>query len=371
VFLGIDSLYLVLEYPFADVYDKWSARIADLPAERLRKGVVFEDFVIQPGGLGYKLSVWDGDARLYLTDRVNDELKGTAQDGQGMGVMLQLGPIWLRRFGELRFTGRFKSELMAQFVVFGVPEPQQYRARVNRLDIAVDLLGLAVASFSMQEWQDGWVGFARKKHFYTSDRSGDLEGFAIGSSEGAIRFKVYDKVKESLKTRKSAFWRSVWGVGESDAIEVARFEWSARLYAGEFSGRQYLDELPESAAFDLLNYFMLWGSLRMPGGDCNRSRWPLHPLWEGIVELIADALGQSSERVVRDYSTRPDLNPAYLRSVAGWLAGFMARVGVSEGLESASSLGNALDALSEADISYLQKAAAKWEVLMRLAGGRC
>ena len=372
VFLGIDSLYLVLEYPHADVFEKWSARIADLPTERLRNGVPFEDFVIKPGGLGYKLSVWDADARVYLTDRVNDALQGTAQQGQGMGVMLQLGPVWLRRFGELRFTDRFKSELMAQFVVFGVPEPERFRARINRLDIAVDLLGLSVPSLSIQEWQDGWVGFARKKHFYTSDRSGDLEGFAIGSSEGAVRFKVYDKVKESLKTRKSAFWRSVWDVGESEAIDVARFEWSTRPYAAKFASRQYLDELPETMVFDLLNYLLLlWGSLHVPTDDSNRSRWPLHPLWEALSELIADARAQSNERVVRDYAIKPDLNPAYMQSVAGWLAGFTARVGVAEGLDSASSLSNALDVLADKDISYLQKAAAKWEVFMRLAGGRC
>ncbi|MFN8378122.1 MAG: hypothetical protein U0452_05570 [Anaerolineae bacterium] len=371
VFIGIDSLYLVLEYPHADVYEKWFGRVSERQEVWLRQGVAFEDFVIRRGANGYALSVWDGDARLFLTDRVDDALQGTAQQGQGMGLMLQLGPIWLRRFGELRFTERFKSELMAQFVIFGVPEPHNYRVRVNRLDIAVDLLGLPVASLSMQEWQDGWVGFARKKHFYTSDRSGELEGFSIGSSEGAVRFKVYDKVKESLTVGKSAFWRSVWDVGESEAIDVARFEWSTRPYAAEFAGRRYLDELTETAVFDVLNYLMFWGSLCVPTEDSNRSRWPLHPLWEALGELIADARAQASERVLREYAMKPDLKPAYLRSVAGWLAGYMARVGVAEGLDSASSLKNALDALADQDISYLQKAAAKWEVLMRLAGGRC
>lgn len=371
VFFGIDSLYLVLEYPHADVYKCWLERAGDLQSVRLRQGIPFEDFVIRRGANGYALSVWDGDARLFLTDRVNDALEGTAQQGQGMGLMLQLGPIWLRRFGELRFTDRFKSELMAQFAIFGVPDPHLYQVRVNRLDIAVDVLGLPVASLVIQEWHDGWVGYARKKHFYTSDRTGEWEGVSIGSSEGAVRFKVYDKVKESLTTGKSAFWRSVWGVGEHDDIEVARFEWSTRPYAAEFQSLCYLDVLPETAVFNLLNYLMTWGSLRVPADDDNRSRWPLHPLWESVSELIADALAQSTERVVRDYATKPDLNPSYLRAVAGWLAGFAARVGIAEGLDGAASLGNALDVLSDADISYLQKAAAKWEVLMRLAGGRC
>ncbi len=371
VFLGIDSLYLVLEYPHADVYERWLGYSGDLHNSRLHQGVAFEDFVIRRGANGYSLSVWDGDARLFLTDRVNDALEGTVHDGQGMGIMLQLGPVWLRRYGELRFTERFKSVLMAQFAVFGVLDPPQYRARVNRLDIAVDLLGLPVTSLPIQEWLDGWVGYARQKHFYTSERSGELEGFSIGSSEGAVRFKVYDKVKESLKSRKSAFWRSVWGVGEAEVVDVARFEWSMRPYAASFTNLRYLDELPETAVFDLLNYLTFWGSLCVPTDDGNRSRWPLHPLWEALGELVSDAVAQCSERVVRDYSIKPDLNPAYLRSVTGWIAGFTARVGVAEGLDSASSLSNALDVLADQDISYQQKAAAKWEVLSRLAGGRC
>ncbi len=223
----------------------------------------------------------------------------------------------------------------------------------------------------MQEWKDGWVGRAQRKSFHTADRSGDYEGFAIGSSEGKVRFKVYDKVRESAKRGKSAFWRSVWGVGEDKAVDVARFEWSTRPHAARFTTMQYLDEIPATAVFNLMAYLQLWGALCVPNGDSNSSRWPLHPIWESLLHEIADALQQSTERVQRDYDTTPNLNPAYLRSVAGWLAGFMARVGVHEGLDSASSLSNALDVLADQDISVLQKAAAKWEVFMRLAGGRC
>jgi hypothetical protein len=95
-FLGLDSLYLVLEYPHADVFQKWASAINnDINDVRLNDGVAYDDMVIRRGGLGYKLSVWDGDARLFLTNRVEEKLAGTSAEGQGMGVMLQLGPKWL------------------------------------------------------------------------------------------------------------------------------------------------------------------------------------------------------------------------------------------------------------------------------------
>ena len=100
-FLGLDSLYVVLEYPAADVFQFWRSFIGDLDNARLHGGIVVDDFVVRRGANGYKLSVWDGDARLFLTDRVESLLAGTDAEGQGMGVMLQLGPKWLRENGDI------------------------------------------------------------------------------------------------------------------------------------------------------------------------------------------------------------------------------------------------------------------------------
>ena len=52
-FLGIDSLYLVLEYPRRDVFDFWLSLVNDLNNPELYEGIVFEDFVIRKGAVKY------------------------------------------------------------------------------------------------------------------------------------------------------------------------------------------------------------------------------------------------------------------------------------------------------------------------------
>lgn len=59
-FLGLDSLYVVLEYPAADVFQFWISFVDDLDNARLHSGIVVDDFVVRRGANGYKLSVWDG-----------------------------------------------------------------------------------------------------------------------------------------------------------------------------------------------------------------------------------------------------------------------------------------------------------------------
>lgn len=105
--------------------------------------------------------------------------------------MLQVGPKWLRKYGDIVTPQALQKHVLAQLKLFNVTEPERYPTRLNRLDIALDVVGLRVADLSIDEWRQGWVGFARKKSFYDSSATGQLEGFAIGSSEGVVRFKVY------------------------------------------------------------------------------------------------------------------------------------------------------------------------------------
>lgn len=195
-FIGIDSLYLVLEYPHQDVFERYLQAIPDRFDRRLNEGIPYEDdFLIRRGALGYGLSVWHGDARLFLTDRVEDVLSGTAAAGQGMGAMLQLGPKWLRLYGEV-IDGALSRNIHAQFAVFGIADSERYPVRLNRIDMTLDLVGIDVGSFSFDEWNENWVGRAKKKDFHVSSKTGRLQGLSIRSSEGAVRFKVYDNGRQ-------------------------------------------------------------------------------------------------------------------------------------------------------------------------------
>lgn len=371
--LGLDSLYLVVEYPWADVFARWAQGAGDLSTPRLYEGIVWQGMVLKRGAQGYKLSVWDGDARLFLTDRVDERLAQTRAQGQGMGVMLQLGPKWLRLYGEPFAPNTLRRNVHGQLMLFGLSEPERYPIRINRLDIALDVLGLDMATFSLDEWQHQWVGYAKPRHFHLARRTGALSGLTVGTRKGNVCLTVYDKVAESQADGDSRFWRSVWGVADEAEVVVTRFEWSFRPYQARFAGLRYLAEYTFEGFLGLLNYATLvWGRLCVPRTDRNHtSRWVLAPLWEEVRAFIEE-WGLNYERYVRPrYELKPDLSPAYLKAAAGWLAGLQARVGVEKGAEGPTSLAGALSYLQQAGYSpdeIARKAAQKWEVLSRLAG---
>jgi len=148
-------LYVILEYPHDDVFKRWSKYVDDEKHPKLKKGIPCEHVVLRNGGLGYSLSVWDEDARLFMTDTVEDNLKGTPREGQGMGLMLQLGPKWLIRFGDILDTPRFIDNIHGQLMLFGLKTPEAYPIRLNRVDIALDVLGMDLNDFSIDEWRHG------------------------------------------------------------------------------------------------------------------------------------------------------------------------------------------------------------------------
>ncbi|MDK3160764.1 hypothetical protein QPK87_30025 [Kamptonema cortianum] len=370
-YLGPDSLYLVLEYPHRDVFDFWSGLIPDLYDRRLHVGIPADDYVIRKGSLGYKLSVWDGDARIYITDRVEAALADTSAAGQGMGVMLQLGPRWLVRFGDALSPERLRLNVFAQLALFGIRNADQYPARINRLDIALDVVGLALNTFSIDEWRRGWVGYASQKMFHDSSLTGQLEGFSIGSSSGAVRFKVYDKAAQSIKIHESRFWRSVWNVADDDPVDVARFEWSIKPFQGHFTNLRYLADFTFEGFLDLLNYASIkWGRLCVPSpDDSNQTRWPMAPLWLHIRQMIDEWSLNYDGIARRDYDLRPDLNDSYLKTVTGWVGGLMARLGIENKDDRPASIFDALTHLESSGFTILERAQQKWAVLSRLNGG--
>lgn len=369
-FVGIDSLYIVLEYPRKDVYEFWSSVVADLHDPRLFEGIPFDDFLVRRGGLGYKLSVWSGDARLFITDRVEENLTDTPYAGHGMGVMLQLGPKWLSDYGDVLSAQTFRQNVLAQFAAMGVKNPVDYRARINRMDIALDVRGLPLASFSIDEWQRNWVGYANRKDFHISATTRELEGLSIGSSSGVIRFKIYDKVAEAAKRGRTRFWRSVWNIEENEVVDVARFEWSIKVYQANFSEIRYLSDYTFERLMGLLNYASLkWGRLCIPDPtDTNQSRWALAPLWVDIRRLIDDWTFNYDGVAARRYDLRPDLKPEYLRFIAGSIGGFMARVGIEQGSDFEANVDEALDFLKDEGLSIEQKAKKKWDLFFKLLG---
>ncbi len=172
----------------------------------------------------------------------------------------------------------------------------------------------------------------------------------------------------------SGFWRSVWGMPEDAELPpVTRFEWSVRCYKANMPGLRYLSEYTFEGFLGLLNYVSRrWGSLRVPEADTqHKSRWPLHPLWAELQGYIAHYSDHYQDMVRPQYHLSPDIKPEYLQSMAGWLAGLQARLGVEREQGGPATLAQVLGYLHEQGHSVediARKADAKWEVLARLSG---
>ena len=88
---SIDSLYLSIRYPRDDVFKRWYRYAENVPHDTLKAGVVVGDFLVKTGFRAYRCSVWRGDIRAFLSERVDDNLNGKP----GNGIWLQIGPRFL------------------------------------------------------------------------------------------------------------------------------------------------------------------------------------------------------------------------------------------------------------------------------------
>lgn len=372
-FMGLDSLYLLIEYPHLDLYHQWASLVREASSSQLRKGVPYAGYLIRNGAHGYRLSVWQGDARLYITDRVTEMLENTAQDGQGMGALLQLGPMALRQSGEIFEDKHLRESIIGHFANFGVRYADVFPIRINRADLTCDVIGLNLADIAIDDWRHQWVGAAKPRAVYFASSNGMVEGFTVGSSSGGVMFRMYDKVFEAAQKGRLDFWRSVWGLDGEQWPPVTRFEWAVKCYESNFDNLRYLKDLTLESFLDLLNYVTLkWGRLCIPQeNDTNQSRWPLAPLWAELRRLIDNWSFGYYGMVAREYEYRPDINGEYLTQCVGWIAGFMARAGVKSGLGGPLPIERVFEYIEElgrpsAEISAL--AGKKYEEYSRLAG---
>lgn len=110
--------------------------------------------------------------------------------------------------------------------------------------------------------------------------------------KGDVVARVYDKVAE-IEQQSGKHWLfDIWGAKEN----VWRCEFQIRGPRLTEAGiatvdqlRAYLPGLVSSLAMDHT-------LLRIPSRDSNRSRWPLHPMWKGLI-ASANRLVERPERV--------------------------------------------------------------------------
>lgn len=144
---------------------------------------------------------------------------------------------------------------------------------VNRVDWAFDF-HLPIVDFA----PDHFVSRATKDA--TWRQHGTTQTVKFG--EGDVVVRIYDKVAEIAQQSAKVWFFDLWGQNEN----VWRVEFQVRRKRLKEAGINTLAELRIRQGNLLRELASTHTTLRIPTGDKNRSRWPLHPLWAELQASI-------------------------------------------------------------------------------------
>jgi len=346
-------MYLWVDYPKRDVFDYWYQFVKDRDSRLVKQGIAVKDYVVKGGACGYRVSVWQHDARVFLTDQVDEK----CGEGQGMGAWVQLGPKFL-----LANNKNLYDAVRELLIGIGITK-DIYQISITRIDLAVDLLGVSMQDQNIQFWSDGWVGRSKLSTIHKNSRTGNLETLYIGSRKSSVYLRIYDKVAQCMVDGDYVYWKDVW---KGFAGPVTRIEWEVKPKDGNFS-----DDLKDFKKFcgfsmrELVNYLLDWGRLCIPDEtDSNRNRWDESPLWIDLRDVVTRWRDEVSWPISRFGKEFHGVSDAYIKSVSGTISGAMARlsendvswIGLYEGLQ---KHGESLEKIN-------QKAKKKAEIFKRL-----
>ena len=178
--------------------------------------------------------------------------------------------------------------------------------RLSRVDFTFDYY-LPVLDFD----EDNFVSSAVKDTQHR--KNGKLQSFKFG--EGDVLIRIYNKSDEIVEKSAKTWFYDLWGIEHG----AWRFEWQVRKSWLRRFGIRTFEDLSERQG-DLLRVLVNdHTALRIKSGDSNRSRWPLHPLWQDLSERVARMEGLG---VVRELDRDKLLDERELRiaiSVYGYL----------------------------------------------------
>jgi hypothetical protein len=193
-------------------------------------------------------------------------------------VKFRSPPLW--QHGALALHQRFLN--WADSVGLYAIQPES----LSRVDFTFDYY-LPQIDFD----ENSMVSLSKKDNKYRDD--GKINGLVYGKSDIVLR--IYDKVLEIAEQSGKVWLFQLWG-GVTE--NVWRVEWQARQAPLRRFGIRTLDDLLSQQG-DLLRYLANeHDSLRTKTEDSNRSRWPVHPLWQDLIERISTMECQGVHRVV-------------------------------------------------------------------------
>lgn len=180
---------------------------------------------------------------------------------------------------------------------------------LSRVDFTFDY-HLPVRDFD----ENAFVSLASKDVQYRNH--GNIQTFQFG--KGDIVLRVYNKVDEIKEATHKTWFYDLWGSSEN----VWRVEWQVRKVVLRRFGIRTFADLDHSQG-DLLRYLCAeHTTLRVPTRDSNRSRWPLHPLWEDLQGQVASMRCTGIYRDIKE----PEILAERLMRVGIGVYGYLKRV---------------------------------------------
>ena len=223
-------------------------------------------------------------------------------------------------FGEYNwpnFYVTFTSEALWRESAFGLHKrflkwvesigyKEQKNETLSRVDFTFDF-NVPEIDFT----EDHFVSRSTKDSQHRENKK--IQTFQFG--KGDVVLRVYDKVSEIIQKSEKVWFFNLWGQSEN----VWRIEWQVRKEILKRFGIKKFRDLEERYG-DILRYLATeHDTLRIPNGDNNPSRWPMHPLWESLIEKI---LTLNHIGILRDYKNEEIINERLTRlgiSVYGYL----------------------------------------------------
>lgn len=265
---GVDSLYLTFPGQLSDEgalrldAAREAARAEDESTQALAQLSILDHlFEAGPtGGKLFKYSLSDHAYRLTIKGKKPKRLPLACA---------QISSRFLTAVGVEQAVSQLRLILSS----FATLEPG---ASVSRLDLFTDF----ASPFALDAWDDdSWVTRARFQDRHRVD--GLFTGWSIG--RGKLMARLYDKTLE-IKASGKDYLRPIWMENGWDGVSpVYRLEFQFRNEAlKELGCNQYPEVLEHLGG--LWEYAATkWLRLCVPcASDDTKTRWPLHPLWEGL-----------------------------------------------------------------------------------------
>lgn len=180
---------------------------------------------------------------------------------------------------------------------------------LSRVDFNFDYY-LPVIDFD----EDSFVSQADKDTQHRKSRK--VQTFDFGVDQ--VKLRAYNKSAEIKEKSQKTWFHDLWGIDH----DVWRIEWQVRKQVMRFIGIRTFEDLKERQG-DLLRLLVnQHTTLRTKTNDSNRSRWPLHPLWQDLTEQVNRMEGLG---VIRELNM-PALLDERLMRMSVSMYGYMKRI---------------------------------------------